>query len=583
MAIEIERRFASKRTHHVIESERIMGNTATHLDGTLNSDGPECNASNYDTSAAIDSILDESSQTHRNVTLPITAQDIEYCMHSSLSDESHASDIHDDRKSTPKVVPLLLTIDSDFSSITPKNQSPSFSLHSSPSVDALNESRNLSLYFTPVSGRESFSPIPLHKSDLTPRLIRSNSYTLDKPSPMLIQHMKNNFIMNPIAADPSRKSPMVLNRLQSNQANTFACPPRKSMTNENVNGIGTNHKSRSTVAKASIGAARSSISMSSPNVSANSKNGSTKTIKSTKSSPNNCEPSNGLGVFKNSALVLRSVYGQKLMSKVQHSNKKNKSAPTTTDSANTGKSPQTHITHSMSSNHHSNKSNTQNNDRILAWFEQQRAELLKRQQEEQKRMQAEFLRQQNELLQKQMLIASKGTVAFTPNGSIDEATKKSNEKMLIDEANHELPIIVDSNGNRVNRFTPESGKCIRRLRYDEHKTNLSTSNNNNIDNGQLSPTKVSTDESDQFEMYTVEQVRAASVIVAHARGYLTRRLLQTKKVLDLRRMHHDTLELLLDISEEDTKNESKSDVEFKFNLLQQVRFTNTLTHCANAK
>lgn len=574
LAIEVEHRLRLKR-----ENRKTMFNVATNdnsFDETLHNSV----ASNYDTSVAIDSLFDDNAQPNQSDTTTLV-QHNKNGLHSSSSDVSHASDGDNSSKSS-KDVPLTLNIHSEFETITPRNQSPSFSLHSSPSVDALNESRNLSLYFTPLSGRESFSPIPAHKTtEFTPsRLIRSNSYTLDKPSPMLLKHMANNFMMNSTLNVVSAKSPM--SPFQNNQTNTSRSIPRKSKLSGNENENTSNHKSRCSMVKAPIGSARSTASSSSKYESLS--NGSTKssTTKSTK--PVN-KSHLSTSIFKNNETILRSIYGQKPNAKVEHSAKRNTSARISSDSSNqnTGKSPQmlnsNAISSTNTSSHSNSKMNAQTKNQLAMLFEQQYADLLKRQENDQKRMQQEFLRQQQELLQKmQILMSNQNHAEIIANGSsssiIGESTRKSNEKMLIDDVNNQEPVVVDSNGNRVNRFTPENGKCIRRLSYDVHKLNLNgnnNSNNNNVNGCQLSPTnELSVDESDSFEMYTVEQVQAASIIVAHAKGYLVRRLMKTKKVLDLCKMHNDTLELLLDISEEDNTNESKSDVEFKYNLLQQV-------------
>lgn len=582
LAIEIERRLQLKCAQQIIPKESAMGNASTR-------NQIDCNASNYDTSAAIDSLIDDHSHTLRDDTITKTGQDIEDGVHvHSSSDESssQSSDVHIKIKPS-NIVSLTLAIDSSYGSTTPKMLSPNFSLHSSPSVNALDESRNLSLYFTPMSGRESLSPISFHKNQLHPsRLIRSNSYTLDKPSPMLLKHMEDNGI--------NSKSPMATNRFRNNQNTTSTGIPRKSTEHSK------DHKSRSDAVKTSIGVAKQPVAAnasSTPNKNKveSSKNGSARSnsirssIASNKSASIRHQASVASIVFKNDESTLRSIYGQRLAPKVQHSNKKDKSS-ISIDSANksTAQPSPMHVSNSITSNPSNNNNNITNSgnklsthdyNQIVGMFEQKQAELLKRQGEELKRMQEEFLRQQEELLQSvKTLIANKSTPQITLNGSslnessIMEVTKKSNEKMLIAEVNDELPVIVDSNGNRVNRFTPESGgKCIRRLLYDD---NSNKNNNNNnchyVDGNQLSPTKLSSDGSEQFEMYTVAEIRAANTIVAYAKGYLTRRLLKTKRVLDLQKMHHDTFELLMDISEEDNKNESKSDVEFKYNLLQQV-------------
>lgn len=278
--------------------------------------------------------------------------------------------------------------------------------------------------------------------------------------------------------------------------------------------------------------------------------------------------------MKNKEAVLRSIYGPSKPNKVQFSAKK------VNGSAATKNSPKpTHQTDPISLNTINGSLNAQNYGDILTMIEKQHAAqmeaMLKRQQEEQKRMHDEFLRQQEELLKTiSCLVLKGGGKQSTPNQTAEKSadvSKKSIEKLLIDEVSNEVSVIFDANGNRVNRFTPpENSKCIRRLYYDENKL---VASGIETDKSSLSSLSSSTSTSEQFETFTTEEVRAASIIVAYTKGYLTRRLFRTSKVKDIRKTHYDTLVLLMDMCDETNENETKTDIELKFHLLQQVKYS----------
>lgn len=583
LAMEVERRLQLKCTESV-EQCKTDGSHVSDADETLVKDAVECSVSNYDTSAAVESLLDDNISTLKEdderkesekdeEAEAKTDRDYENML---TPEKPHESEIEPNTK--PVEIPQLsLNIDSNFNTYDEDNLSPSFSLHSSPSLGALDESRNQSLYFTPMSSREAFSPRPRQELHLpSPRLIRSNSYTLDKPSPLLLKHMEINGI--PIDShDSSMKSPMSLNEFRKNQSSTPSNIPRKSLGG-NVKQLKTTQYLQIPTNRMSLGPntklsslssnASSNATIAVPSSKSSIKSSASKSTQVQNGVQSRKKSNNQTTSIKSKETVLRSIYGSVKPAKVQNSVKKvNRSAHIQPPSVE-----------SISQNVANGNLNGRNIGEVLSIIEKQHADhmkaLLKRQHEEQRRMQEEFSRQQDELLKMiSNLVLKKGEKQSTPNGRVitpnSNGTKKSNEKMLIEEVNNEVPVIYDANGNRVNRFTPpENSKCIRRLLYDDNKLVRSEID---IDKSSLSSLSISTLASEQIEAYSIEEVQAVITIQAYARGYLTRRLMKTSRVKEIKKTHYDTLALLLDICEEKTENESKSDVEFKFHLLQQVK------------
>lgn len=600
LAMEVERRL---QLNHVENVDQCQGDEShvitSEADETLVKDAVECSASNYDTSAAVDSLLDDNvstlkedekrkeSEKDRDENEEADAK-TDRDFENMLTPEK-PQDIEGDTKAKSVEIPQLsLNIDSNFNTFDADILSPSFSLHSSPSLGALDESRNQSLYFTPMSGRESFSPRPRQDGHFpSPRLIRSNSYTLDKPSPLLLKHMEINGI--PIGSNDSpMKSPMSLNEFRKNQNSTPSNIPRKSLGG-NVKQVKTSNNLQIPTTRMSL-AANTKLSSLSSNSSLNatflsssktsSKSSASKTTKVQNGVQNRKQSNNQTDGFKSKEAVLRSIYGSVKTSKVQNSGKKvNGSTASLTSNKSIHIQPPSVA--SISQNVANGNLNGRNIGEVLSIIEKQHADhmkaLLKRQKEEQKRMQEEFLRQQEELLKMiSNLVLKKGEKQSTPNGGVitpnSNGIKKSNEKMLIEEVTSDVPVTFDTNGNRLNRFTPpENSKCIRRLLYDDNKLVPSEID---IDKSSLSSLSTSTIASEHFETYTVNEVQAIITIQAYAKGYLVRRLMKTARVKEIKKTHYDTLALLLDICEEKNENESKSDVEFKFHLLQQVKYAN---------
>lgn len=584
LAIEIERRLRLRR-------EQSFEVTPTNLavsdnDETLIKGGVECSASNYDTSAAVDSLLDDNILTLKEDVVDKIDEvvDESSTVEAVTEEEAMVEEPQVDRKSS-NGVPLSLTIDANLNTFNTDLISPSYSLHSSPSLGALDESRNQSLYFTPMSGRESFSPLP--SSPLSgARLIRSNSYTIEKPSPLLLKHMEANGISIDLSSSP-RRSPMSLVEFRKNR-NIQMNTPRQLL--HSFNGVDTkDQKTKNNLTKTSarkIVSANSNASLDTTVVLTTQysmKTSSPMAAKSTKPAKSTAKPKstnqpvkNGVSsAFKNRESILRSIYGTGKSNRVQVSAKKANSSTTSLNSVKVAQSQpvsRSQVNEAASTrpiNGANGNISSQNYQNILAMIENQHANqmkaLLQRQQEEQKRMQEEFLRQQEELLKKiSDLVINKGEKQITPKSTTEaQEAKKSNEKMLIEEVNNTVPVVFDTNGNRVNRFTPESAKCIRRLYYDDKKLTSDDLNKSY-------PSSLSTVSSEPFEMYTIEEVRAATIIAAYTRGYLTRRLFKTTKVQNIVKTIRDTLLFILDLHYEGNDNESSADIELKSHLIQQV-------------
>ncbi|XP_031625394.1 uncharacterized protein LOC116342050 [Contarinia nasturtii] len=597
LAIDVEHRLRLQQQQKIKNSQSDL--VASDYDETLVKGAIECNVSNYDTSAAVDSLLDDNISTLKEDVVDKIESAFGNIPSINVPNFEEKSAVNE-RKSS-KNVPLSLIIDTNFNEFNVENISPSFSLHSSPSMGALDDSRNQSLYFTPMSGRESFASTP---NSLFPsaRIIRSNSFTLEKPSPMLLQHMEANGIQIGSNCSPL-KSPRFLQvnefkktpkntpqkRLQSHDVkdsikikeqkkkpNASKVPLNKSAHNKSLS------SSSNTSLNSTILQSNHSVKSSSPYA--------VKSMKKQKSStkPKQSNQTNGeSGVFKNSESILRSIYEPSKPAKTPASAKKGNGSIASVNGSTNGKHSTSTRTPTKTSvepisSRSSNISNGNFHD-ILAMIEHQHEAqmqmLVQRQQEEQMRMQAEFQRQQNELLLKiSNLIANKtDNKHSTPNEILMTDAKKSNEKMLIEEVNNDVALALDTNGNRLfTRFTPENSKCMRRLYYDDNKLVSDELNKSQSIEG---PSSLSTVSSDQLVEYTAREIAAATTIAAYTRGHQTRRLMKTKKVQTIVNTRRDSLLIALDMHYESkerakngtqTESETEADIELKSQLIQQL-------------
>lgn len=541
-AIEIERKLQWKRQQTAesdVEESTVRG-------------APE---SNCDTSAAVDSLIDDTTTLNRgDVVDELGAAFMEFGLK-----ETQAEDVPEFKQ--PQFT-LFAETDWRFSAEDDPNLlSPCYSLQSSPSLGALNQNRNHSLYFTPT-GRDYLSPVSCRGDSLTGRLIRSNSYTIDKPSPMLIKHLE---AQDSLTRSPTR-SPISfdLRNSKNNSRNSTPQPAKSKKMLLKPSSLAISKVSSSSRKSTSPGLR---LTLTPSNT---AKHRSPQSAKSTKSqnsaSKRKSTTPSSQGGFKNCEAVLRSTYGS------GKSIKAGKSPKTSSGLIDAKSKPINNATPKTNGN-----PNEKNVENILGIVEKQYAakmkELLERQQSEQKRMHDEFMRQQTTLL------ASLGNLsshkqpgnAVTTNGNDQRTAKDSNETMLIEEVNNEVNISLDSNGNRINRFSPESAKCIRRLCYEN----------------KAAPAEV-VDGSSAFSSgqseYTEEELKAVTTIAAYTRGYLTRRLFKTERVANLVQTSHDTLLLILQLYTERMEKgekETPADINLKYNLIQQVICTQPIS--ANSK
>lgn len=549
MAIDIERRLSEKRKlkDATVSFNASSAQVSMNSDKTLVTGANERSPSNYDTSAAVESITEDSSRA-------IEGEIKENCGAIDASNAENSFMKKFGELNIDGIKPLTLNVDVITQLDIPSEfLSPSFSLHSSPSMGALNDSKNQSLYFTPMSARETISPI---SDDLRPgRLIRSNSYTLEKPSPMLLEHMEANGISvdktNSKSSGPAGAVLVDKEKLNKLNYSLSSSTPRKQAKTSMLNQT-SGRESKSKLPKTSSTIHyRKSISPVRNTVL--TKDLSLKISVTKKRSPQS-------GVFKNTESILRSVYAP-VINSVKKSKSINKHL-TGTKSLNT--SARTKSKSPADSSQQSVPDPNQYQNIVKLIEEQHTAQmnsLIQRQKDEQQRIQEEFQRQQESLLKQisEMVIQKKGV---TGNDSHNENLAKSImnlSKTTIHTPNDNENVFsasLDSNGNRIPFKTPDSSKCIRRLYYDDFKQSTDESTNHSHPN---------------HSMYTEKEIKAATTIEAYARGYLIRRLFKTRKVEDVVKTIRDTLNFILDIHfETDDTIETPADIELKTHLIQQV-------------
>lgn len=403
--------------------------------------------------------------------------------------------------------------------------SPSFSLQSSPSCGALNDSKNQSLYFSPVSARNTPDPEANGR-----KLIRSNSYTIETPSPLLLKLIEKDGIELPDCASEAASE----NTISSTPVRRAWNEPRKSSSSEKgQKSIKSTPKSSGSIST------RSLLSRS---------NSSKKVIKSTpKTSLSKSFNENTTSKpTEQKANVLRSIYDpSSVRSPIRSS--KNKLDQTSKPAANTQLTPEEKF------------------ERVLKMIEQrhnaQMQELMQRQNEEQKRMQNEFSRQQEDLMRRISLLThnqSKSPKSHAPHGNgncIDCCDSTDCDDAILSSSR-------DHNGNE-SVTSVESSKCQRRLvYYDDNHLVSADLNRNQIE--QL-PNKDAVSE---------KETRAATIITAYARGFLTRRLFRTARVQNIVKTIRDTLLFILDIHYESSSDrDTPADLKLKTHLIQQVRLS----------
>lgn len=555
MAIEVERRLDEKRRLKAVmdnssDDNIDSGRTVIDAIATL-----ERSPSNYDTSAAIESLIEDSANLN---------------LHENTIKDDDATPLIDSKQSK-----VSLSLNTDVITADDKRNflSP-YSLHSSPSLGALDEDKNQSLYFTPMSTQEN---VPSNPN--SGRLIRSNSFIVEKPSPMLLQHMKANGIAIAVPSKESeRKSEFSISKQQENSI-SYSTPTKPIRTKSSTSLCSNSSKEARLKSNSTINANARSVLPPIRKTASDSK----VTSKTTKTLPTKQKQhENGNGIFKNKPSVLQSIYNPSsyLINSNSKTNVKQISNKVTRQSQRPAENNKSKTKSSPS------RKSPKDYEEILRMIktqhEAQVRELIKRQQEEQTRMQLEFKRQQDSLLMRISRImansnnkSNKSSLlneSLLSNGTNSSPSETNGNWDTTSETDSVIPTNIDSNGNRINRFTPESAKCIRRLNYDDHHAQIVPTLN-------LMQTPVSSSDEQsiaQTSMYTQTEIKAATIIAAYVRGYLTRKLFQTSKVQTIVKTIRDTLTFVLDLHFEHNPNESESDIELKTMLIQQVNAYSSL-------
>lgn len=452
--------------------------------------------------------------------------------------------------------------------------SPSFSLHLSPSMGALNDSKNQTLYLTPYSVRDS------PDAEFTARkLIRSNSYTIETPSPLLIKHMEANGInlekdkISP-AIVVNAGSQLSINRDQSIKMESKDAvkksPPINNQASKNIS-IKSYRKTPSPARNCALLSSRSS----GRNHQLNKDNKQKNSVPKKKSTQN--------GAFKNNEALLRSIYDGNLTAR-SNSSAKNLNPIGTSPNKSKAKqiSPGT-----ISKESNVQISNVNDYENILKMIEDQHNTqmdaLLQRQKDEQHRMQEEFARQQESLMKQisNMVLKQGCSEPMNQSHSFSTQVPFSSEKNSSNDTSTSISS-QDFNGNHITQYpeeeklvreqrklTPDNTKCIRRLvYYDDNQMVTSDLNESNLSLGEQ------TESIRSFNLKRNDmpkaQFRAAMIITAYAKGYLTRRLFKTVRVQNIVKTIRDTLLFILDIHYESSENESPADLKLKTHLIQQV-------------
>lgn len=532
----------------------------------------QCNEYSYSTEKSGNGVVgDPVDEKRDDCTLPSTDSSFVSAEKFSIDDSNF------DANDSPRSLHL------DINSIATANAasdmlSPSFSLHSSPSLGALNETKNQTLYLTPYSVRDS------PEADFSSRkLIRSNSYTLDTPSPLLLQLMEANGISanNSSPPKPTASSQPSLHSKdklppakQAWAGATTKIAVKKTPPMQDVK------TTKSTTARKSISPA-SSVRVQ---------------PKKDLSKPKPAFYHRKIVSARNQESVLRSIYDSGLSSRSMAKPKKLNAASMAASSKSTArieKPTQTPVVPP--------EPNAVEFQRILKMIEEQHSTqmnaLIGRQKEEQIRMHEEFARQQ-EMLVKQIShlilpapnvsVSSNLNKTASQNNSVGSAKINNNSAAAGYDStdNDDMLAIVsrDHNGNQLhsNRIgrkqpTPESLKCMRRLvYYDDNEmvsSDLCESNKQPSSEAQRqqSPIEIPPSSSDDEELFRIQN-DAAMIITAYAKGYLTRRLFKTVKVQNIVKTIKDTLLFILDIHfENPIGNDSPADLKLKTHLIQQVR------------
>lgn len=495
----------------------------------------EQSSSNYDTSAGAESLLDDSVAVGSDpftisveIDTPSAGRQSEAKVSSEIEAKAHnATDTSDQAIPSKDNDPAILSVDSK--SITTEHLrvlSSNVALGPTPPNEPLDSSLDQSVYLTPSSRLQSPDRVPA-----SVRRVRSDSFTLDEPSSMLVQHLKTFGIS--FDRDGSKTEPA---------DNTIS--ESSTLISDSLDQSGDRSFTANTSTKTATFDSTPAKSDSSPSKSKDWMHRLTNKLNSSfGKSPKKCQPSPGQRSDTHRSDTHRSPARPR-----SHASRLRSPAGTTMGSPPPTASPAPPADYS----------------RILTLIEEQHAaqvnELLWRQQEERKRMQLEFRLQQDELMRKISDLVGTNAAAgragdATPASSTDRTGSdtdcNANSELLSDVE------FFDTNRN-AQRATPDQGRCIRRLDYEDAAASARKSPE--LDNAKAV----------ELAKRRAAEAKAASVIAAYVRGYLTRRLFSTNKVGNIVKTIRDTLLFLLDMHFQRKDDESPADIELKSQLLQQV-------------
>lgn len=527
-----------------------------HSDAGDGADGPpvvaaiEQSSSNYDTSAGAESLLEDSVENGSDpVTISVEIVPSSPSRQSAVKVSSeveekaqNAAEVSDQTIQSKDNDPPFLCVDSK--SITTEHLrvlSSNVSLGPTPPNEPLDSSLDQSIYLTPSSRLQSPERVPTSGEGVSTavRRVRSDSFTLDEPSSMLVQHLKTFGIS--FDRDDSKTEPA---------DNTIS--ESSTLISDSLDQSGDRSFTANTSTKTAKFDSSPAESDSSPAKSKDWMQRLTNKLNSSfGKSPKKCQPSPIARSDTHRSDTHRSPARAR-----SHASRLRSPAGTTM-----GSPPPPPTTSPPPPADYS---------RILTLIEEQHAaqvnELLWRQQEERKRMQLEFRLQQDELMRKITDLVGTNAAAGRAAGDATPASSTDRAGSDTDCNASSEPLsdveFFDTNRN-AQRATPDQGRCIRRLDYEEAATSARKSPE--LDNAMAV----------ELAKRRAAEAKAASVIAAHVRGYLTRRLFSTNKVGNIVKTIRDTLLFLLDMHFQRKDDESPADIELKSQLLQQVILADT--------
>ncbi|XP_037920800.1 uncharacterized protein LOC119657787 isoform X2 [Hermetia illucens] len=423
--------------------------------------------------------------------------------------------------------------------------------------------------------RASTSP-SLKQSAVAPQLVRSNSFTLESPSPVLLEHMVRNRAQNSenlgdSPSDPPRSTPQqnpqlfrakpaesFVVRVTSPKRQTPVMRPKMQSVNAPVVTVPT---------ATSEPAKLSALLITNSAMFKNKKSpydmkicGKPKAVKKHKT------PNKKISAVTLKPRVSVSHHHRSKQLITSDSPRKNvwRQRPSPTSSPPTQKTNRDFV-----------------QDKILEIEEQQRIrliELMKRQQEEQRILQEQFERQQKQLLEEfnaglmslKALSASNtddesiGTSRMPPDLPSD-SNNNSNSPAKTQRSPYGDSQCYDMTTTLASPVSNSKGasRCSRRL-FTGCSPPPATPRQKGV--AALKSARVAT----QIPSPSKRRTEAATIINAYVRGYLTRRLFRTEHVQNIVQTIRDTLLFVLDFHRETEHDLSEENILFKARLLQQL-------------